>query len=173
MRAMVTVSIVLFKAGYEMLFDTWTICYILGDRLWHKIWKISGASRTSGQICPCTSRFPIQAMDFIFWSRKAGWKISFPQVCSPGWYVVYQGAIFCNEIVRSVLHGFQENRENKYIKISEQIREEWLMWIFFLSQNTGSPWKSFNNVFLQADMASDASGRAFAGVVDFPTGWLK
>ena len=64
-------------------------------------------------------------------------------------------------------------RENKYIKVSEQIREEWLMWIFFLSQNTGSPWKSFNNVFLEADIASDASGRAYAGVVDFPSGTTK
>ena len=59
--------------------------------------------------------------------------------------------------------------ERKYIKISEQMREGWLMWIFFITQNTGSPWKSFNNVLLQADIASDASGRAFAGVVDFPT----
>ena len=64
-------------------------------------------------------------------------------------------------------------RENKYIKVSEQIREEWWMWIFFLSQNTGSPWKSFNNVFLEADIASDASGRAYAGVVDFPSGPIK
>ena len=64
-------------------------------------------------------------------------------------------------------------RERKYIKISEQIREEWSMWIFFLSQNTGSPWKSFNNVFLQANIASDASGRAYAGVVDFATGVTK
>ena len=57
-------------------------------------------------------------------------------------------------------------RENKYIKVSEQIREEWWMWIFFLSQNTGSSWKYFNNVVLEADIASDASGRAYAGVVD-------
>ena len=67
----------------------------------------------------------------------------------------------------------KKTRKKKYIKISEQIREEWLMWIFFLSQNTGSPWKSFNNVFLQADFASDASGRAYAGVVDFRRGETK
>ena len=35
------------------------------------------------------------------------------------------------------------------------------------------PWKSFNNVLLQADIASDASGRAYAGVVDFATGETK
>ena len=33
--------------------------------------------------------------------------------------------------------------------------------------------KAFRNIFLQADIASDASGRAFAGVVDFPTGMSK
>ena len=47
------------------------------------------------------------------------------------------------------------------------------MWIFFLSHNSGSPWRTYNNVFLQADIASDASGRAFAGVVDFPAGSSK
>ena len=47
------------------------------------------------------------------------------------------------------------------------------MWVFFLTQNTGSPWKSYSNIFLQADIASDASGRAFAGVVDFPLGDTK
>jgi len=44
------------------------------------------------------------------------------------------------------------------------------MWIFFLSQNTGTFWKTFSNIFLKADISSDASGRAFAGVVDFPNG---
>ena len=68
-----------------------------------------------------------------------------------------------------VLQGFLSKQ---WISFAEQIREEWSTWIFFLSQNTGSPWKSLNNVFLQADIASDASGRAFAGVVDFPLGKL-
>ena len=67
----------------------------------------------------------------------------------------------------------RKTREKKYIKITSQIREEWTMWIFFLSQNTGTPWKTFNNIFLQADIASDASGRAFAGVVDFLDGPIK
>ena len=53
------------------------------------------------------------------------------------------------------------------------MKDEWIMWIFFLSHNSGSPWRTCNNVFLQADIASDASGRAFAGVVDFPAGSSK
>ena len=52
------------------------------------------------------------------------------------------------------------------------MKEEWTMLIFF-SQNSGCPWKTYNSIFLQANIASDASGRAFAGVVDFPAGTSK
>ena len=38
----------------------------------------------------------------------------------------------------------------------------------FPTDNKGSPWKKFSNIFLQADISSDSSGRTFAGVVDFP-----
>ena len=64
-------------------------------------------------------------------------------------------------------------RESKCIKVTEQIKLEWSMWIYFLSSNSGAPWKCFSNIFLQADKASDASGRAYAGVVDFPAGPTK
>ena len=55
-------------------------------------------------------------------------------------------------------------RERMNIAISPKIKNEWAMWIFFLSNNSVSPWKTFNNVFLQEDITSDASGRAFADV---------
>jgi len=57
-----------------------------------------------------------------------------------------------------------------FIKVTEGLREEWSMWIYFLIHNTGAPWKSFQNVYVLADVASDASGRSYAGVVDFPQG---
>ena len=50
------------------------------------------------------------------------------------------------------------------------MREEWYMWICFLTENKGAPWKKFYNVKVKADVSSDASGRAFAGVVDLPAG---
>ena len=59
-------------------------------------------------------------------------------------------------------------KERKFIKVSNQILEEWNTWIYFLQTNKGSPWKKFSNIFLQADISSDSSGRTFAGVVDFP-----
>jgi hypothetical protein len=59
-------------------------------------------------------------------------------------------------------------KERKFIKVSSQMLEEWNAWIYFLQINKGSPWKKFSNIFLQADISSDSSGRTFAGVVDFP-----
>ena len=59
---------------------------------------------------------------------------------------------------------------SKYIQVTPQLLEEWNMWIFFLSTNTGSPWNNLQNIMIQADISSDASGRCFAGVVDFFNG---
>ena len=47
------------------------------------------------------------------------------------------------------------------------------MWIFFLSTNSGSPWNTYQNVIVQAEISSDASGRSFAGIVDFQEGPTK
>ena len=47
------------------------------------------------------------------------------------------------------------------------------MQIFFLAQNSGSPWKSLHNFFLKADICSNASGGAFAGGVDYPCATSK
>ena len=42
--------------------------------------------------------------------------------------------------------------------------------MFFLLSNTGSPWIKHQNVMVQAEISSDASGRCFAGIVDFVQG---
>jgi hypothetical protein len=60
------------------------------------------------------------------------------------------------------------SKERKFIKVSNQMLEEWNAWIYFLQINKRSPSKKFSNIFLQADISSDSSGRTFAGVVDFP-----
>ena len=64
-------------------------------------------------------------------------------------------------------------KTNTRIKVTPALREEWYMWIHFLTQNKGSAWKKFSNIFVQADVSSDASGRTFAGVVDIPFGTTK
>ena len=64
-------------------------------------------------------------------------------------------------------------KNNTRIYVTPELREEWYMWIHFLLQNKGSSWKKFSNVYVQADVSSDTSGRTFAGVVDFPFGSTK
>ena len=41
---------------------------------------------------------------------------------------------------------------------------------YLLNTNKGSPWRSFSNIYFQADISSDASGTSFAGKVDFTQG---
>ena len=57
--------------------------------------------------------------------------------------------------------------------VTPQVKEEWYLWIYFLQENKGSPWKNFSNVFVQANVHSDALGRSFAGVVDVPGGSIN
>ena len=67
----------------------------------------------------------------------------------------------------------QDSRQRKhsaYIKNSPQIKEELHMWIYLLQSNFGAAWRSYETVMIEADIASDASGRQYAGVVDFQYG---
>ena len=59
------------------------------------------------------------------------------------------------------------------VYVTPKVREEWYMWIYFLQQNKGSPWKNLSNIFVKADVYSDASGRSFAGIIDVPNGPTK
>ena len=64
-------------------------------------------------------------------------------------------------------------KNNCRIPVTPALRQEWFMWINLLLQNKGSSWRKFSNVYVQADVSSDASGRTFAGVVDIPFGPTK
>ena len=44
------------------------------------------------------------------------------------------------------------------------------MWIYLLQSNLGAAWRSYETVMIEADIASDASRRQYAGVVDFQYG---
>ena len=54
------------------------------------------------------------------------------------------------------------------ILVSQQMREEWVMWIHFLTENRGAAWRTMEAVYIKAEISSDASGRSFAGVVNMP-----
>ena len=47
------------------------------------------------------------------------------------------------------------------------------MWTYFLQLNKGSAWATLANIFVQAEVHSDAYGRAFAGVVNVFEGPTK
>ena len=56
-------------------------------------------------------------------------------------------------------------KNGTFIQINSILREEWDVWTCFLKQNDGAPWKSMINIWMNADVALDASGSTFAGVV--------
>ena len=61
-------------------------------------------------------------------------------------------------------------KNSAYIKNSPQIREELTMWVHLLQTNIGAGWRSYETIMVEADITSDASGRKFAGIVDFQHG---
>ena len=178
MRSMVVVSIVLFKAGYFM--NTSKCCLIpeqfityLGIDCDTKYGRFLVPQERKDKYIPILLDFLTrQWISFSDMEKMVGKLVSLECAVPAGmWYTREQYSAMRLSGVSSM--NSRKTREHKFIKISDQIREEWNMWIFFLSQNAGSPWKTFSNIFLQADIASDASGRAFAGVVDFPSGVAK
>jgi hypothetical protein len=59
-------------------------------------------------------------------------------------------------------------KKGTIIYLKEYVREEFIMWIQLLQRNKGAPWKQYSNIYVRADVTSDASGRSFAGVVSLP-----
>ena len=178
MRAMVVTTIILFKAGYFMgvpkccLIPEQYMTY-LGIDCDTKYGRFLVPQDRIDKYVPTLTEFlSKQWVSFAEMEKMVGKLVSLECAVPAGmWYTREQYSAMRLSGVSSL--DSRKTREKKYIKITSQIREEWTMWIFFLSQNTGTPWKTFNNIFLQADIASDASGRAFAGVVDFLDGPIK
>ena len=52
----------------------------------------------------------------------------------------------------------------------QKLKEEWYMCVYFLENNSGSPWKIFQKIYVKTSVHSDASGRAYAGMVNIPDG---
>jgi len=82
------------------------------------------------------------------------------------WYTRHQYAAMTSSGLKPDAKKRTKNMTRIYV--SSKLREEWYMWIYFLQENKGAPWKTFSNIFVTADVHSDASGRSFAGVVDVP-----
>ena len=177
MRSMVVVSIVLFKAGY---FVGLSKCLIIPEQFMTylgidcdtKYGRFLVPQERIDKYVPLLQEFiSRQWISYSELEKMVGKLVSLECAVPAGmWYTreQYSALRLCG--VSSL--NSKKTRENKYLKATPQMKDEWIMWIFFLSHNSGSPWRTYNNVFLQADIASDASG-AFAGVVDFPAGSSK
>ena len=178
MRAMVVVTIILFKAGYFMgvskcCLNPEQFLTYLGIDCDTKYGRFLVPQERIEKYIPILQDFlSRQWISFANLEKIVGKLVSLECAIPAGmWYTREQYSALRLSGISSL--NSKKTRENKFLKISEHIKEEWSMWIYFLATNAGSPWKTFSNIFLQADIASDASGRAFAGVVDFPFGSSK
>jgi len=101
--------------------------------------------------------------------KMVGKLVSLECAVAPGmWYTRNQYAAMAASGIRP--DAKKQVKNNCRIHVTPALREEWFMWVNFLLQNKGSSWKKFSNVYVQANVSSDASGRTFAGVVDIPYG---
>ena len=113
-----------------------------------------------------------KTVSFSAVEQMVGKLASLECVVLPGmWYTRNQYAAMAESGIRPDSRKAVKN--STLIKVNAGLKEEWFMWIEFLTQNRGAPWKTFHNIYVMADVASDASGRCYAGVVNFPEGPTK
>ena len=178
LRAMVVVSIVLFKAGYFLGISK---CNLIPEQVMVYL-GIECDSLHSRFLVPekrIIKYMPLlqdfvtrEWVSFADMERLVGKLVSLESAVPAGmWYTREQYSALRLSGVSSASR--RAIKQAKYIKVSPQLREEWYMWIFFLSSNSGSPWNQYQKVLVQADISSDASGKAFAGVVNFVDGPFK
>ena len=175
LRSMVVTSYVLFKAGYFLGLSK---CFLIPEQYITYL-GIDCDSKHQRFFVP---EKRIQKYIPLLQNLLAKQKVSFSEIESvvgklvsldcavlPGmWYTRNQYAAMQASKVKS--DDKKALKRSHLIPVTNALKEEWYMWIYFLTENKGAPWKNFCNVLVKADVSSDASGRAFAGVVDFPTG---
>ena len=80
------------------------------------------------------------------------------------WYTHFQYAAMRNTGLSP--DSSRPCKKKAMIQVTGDLLEEWNMWIYFLQINTGYAWKTLQEVFVKADISSDASGKStFAGIV--------
>ena len=178
LRAMVVTTYVLFKAGYFLglpkcnLIPEQVVTY-LGIDCDSKHEKfLVPEKRVIKYIALLQNMLTKTSVSFSEVEKMVGKLVSLECAVAPGmWYTRHQYAAMTSSGIKPDAKKVIKN--NTRIYVTPELREEWYMWIHFLLQNKGSSWKKFSNVYVQADVSSDASGRTFAGVVDFPFGSTK
>jgi len=170
LRAMVVTSIVLFKAGY---FLNSPKCFLIPEKVmtYLGIQCDSLRSRFSVPEERVAKYIPLlqslvqeEKVSFSQVEKIVGKLVSLECAVPAGmWYTRFQYAAMKQTGLSPDCSKFQKSKT--FIPVTQELLEEWNMWIYFLYLNSGSAWKTLEAVFIQADISSDASGRCFAGVV--------
>ena len=178
LRAMVVTTYVLFKAGYFLglskcnLIPEQVMTY-LGIDCDSKHEKFLVPEKRVQKYVPLLQELLTKAVvSYSEVEKMVGKLVSLECAVAPGmWYTRNQYAAMAASGIKPDAKKSVKN--NCKIYVTPALKEEWFMWIHFLNYNKGSAWKKFSNIYVQADVSSDASGRAFAGVVDIPFGPTK
>ena len=178
MRAMVVTTWVLFLAGYFLgipkcfLIPEQVMTYLGIDCDSHRMRFTVPESRVTKYIEILQSLLSKHVVFYAEVERIVGKLVSLECAVPAGmWYTRHQYAAMTLTGLKSETKKRIKNTTPVYV--SSKVKEEWYMWVYFLQQNKGSPWKNLSNIFVQADVYSDASGRCFAGIIDVPNGTTK
>ena len=178
MKAMVVTTWVLFLAGYFLgtlkcnLIPEQVMTYLGIECDSHRIRFLVPQERKEKYIVALQGFLGREAITYTELEQLVGKLVSLECAVPAGmWYTRHQYAALTNSRVKPDTR--RRIKDVTMIYVTLRMREEWYMWIYFLQENKGAPWKSFSNIFVKADVYSDASGRCFAGVVDVPGGITK
>ena len=170
LRAMVVTSIILFKSGYFLGLKK---CHLIPEKVMTYLGIECDSLR--GRFAVPEERISkylpllgeLKGKDLISYSdmeQLVGKLVSLECAVPAGmWYVREQYSAMRKSGVKP--DSKKSVKNGTFIQVTSLLKEEWDAWTCFLKQNNGAPWKSMINIWLNADVASDASGRTFAGVV--------
>ena len=173
MRGMVITTWVLFLAGYFLgvskcnLIPEQLMTYLGIDCDSHRMRFFVPEDRKEKYIRTLQQLLSSESVTYSALEQTVGKLVSLECAVPAGmWYTRHQYAAMSSSGLKPDARKRIKNVTKIYV--SSKLREEWYMWIFFLQENKGAPWKKFSNILVKADVHSDASGRSFAGVVDVP-----
>ena len=178
LKSMVVTTWVLFLAGYFLgikkcfLIPEQIITYLGIDCDSHNMRFLVPEERKDKYIPLLQQLLTRNSISFAEMERIVGKLASLECAVPAGmWYTRHQYAALTNSGIKP--DSSKRVKNTTMIFVTPKIREEWYIWTYFLQENKGSPWINMSNVFVQAEVYSDASGRAFAGVVNMAEGLTK
>ena len=172
LRNMVVTSMVLFRAGY---FCGMNKCSLIPEQVMQYLGIVCNSISARFFIPEDRADKYLRILEIMTCKKSVSYHelekivgklVSLECAVPPGmWYVrSLYAALSKSKITPS--HP-SKIKQIVHIQLDNSMLEDLNTWIFFLKTNKGSPWKQYHNLFLQADIASDASGRSFAGIVSF------